>query len=112
RYRTTGNYEDVISNYLLQLSGLTAEIDDLNNVVPGLENRFRQFFTHHAEFVNCVTQNVTPPAEKMDGVFSICDVDTMAAITAALDDSNSSLVQSLKRIATLTAEKINTHSTL
>lgn len=112
RYRTTGNYEDVISNYLLQLSGLTAEIDDLNNVVPGLEDRFRQLFTHHAKFVNCVTQNITPLTEKMDGVFSFCDDETMAGITAALDDSNSSLVRSLKRIATLTAEKINTHSTL
>jgi diguanylate cyclase (GGDEF)-like protein/PAS domain S-box-containing protein len=113
-----GNYlatylpEDIISGYLSRLSILTADIDDLNNIVPGLEWRFDQLFSRNSEFVNCLSQNIPQPDGNMEMVTGPCDDATLSEISAALNESSKSLLKSLKRVSNLTAEKINAHSTL
>lgn len=111
-YQPAGQQEVIITGYLAQLALLTADIDDLKNIVPGLEGRFRQLFSNETGLVNCLSPNVSKMQGETGSPTTACDADTLSGIITSLNESHASLVRSLKRVSNLTAEKINTHSTL
>ena len=112
KYRDVNSKKPVITNYLLQLSELTNGVEVLNTVVPGLQERYREYLSHEAAFVNCLTGIISQTSAKPDADSGVCDTTTLDGTILALNDSSSSLENSLKRISSLTAEKINAHSTL
>lgn len=111
-YHAAINKEQVITNYLLQLSLLTADIEVLNTVVPGLQDRYKEYLFQDAEFVNCLAEIISQSPAKPDASSGTCDTTTLSGIIAALNDRSRSLENSLKRISNLAADKINAHSTL
>ncbi len=112
KYRDATNKRQVITNYLLQLSLLTTDIEVLNTVVPGLQDRYREYLFRDAEFVNCLAEIISQSSAKPDASSGTCDTTTLSGIIATLNDSSGSLENSLKRISNLAADKINAHSTL
>ena len=112
KYRDANIKKQVITNYLLQLSLLTTNIEVLNTVVPGLQDRYKEYLLQDAEFVNCLAKIISQSPVKPDAGSGTCDTTTLSGIVTSLNESSGSLGNSLKRISNLAAEKINAHSTL
>ena len=112
KYRDANNNRQVITNYLLQLSLLTADIDVLNTVVPGLQDRYKEFLLQDAEFIYCLAAIISQSPAKPDAGSVSCDTESLSGIIVTLNYSSDYLENSLKRISNLAADKINAHSTL
>ncbi len=105
-YLEQGSQEELITGYLAQLTRHNADFSDLRTMLPGLVEKFRDYLAHDLALTKCKLNILEVSAT--EGPNASCTQDELIDMNAEIGTRDAELTATLKRISTLTADKINT----